>query len=36
MEQYELDAVKRITTRPARDHRTLAMLDGAIVEQLPS
>jgi len=25
MEQYELDAVKRITTRPARDHRTLAV-----------
>jgi len=23
MEQYELDAVKRITTRPARDYRTL-------------
>jgi taurine dioxygenase len=25
MEQYELDAVKRITTRPARDYRTLAV-----------
>ena len=25
MEQYELDAVKRITTRPPRDHRTLAV-----------
>ncbi|WP_020658811.1 TauD/TfdA dioxygenase family protein [Amycolatopsis benzoatilytica] len=25
MEQYELDAIKRITTRPARDYRTLAV-----------
>ncbi|WP_410566729.1 TauD/TfdA dioxygenase family protein [Amycolatopsis sp. cmx-4-61] len=25
MEQYELEAVKRITTRPARDYRTLAV-----------
>jgi taurine dioxygenase len=25
MEQYELDAVRRITTRPPRDHRTLAV-----------
>ncbi|GAA0268266.1 TauD/TfdA dioxygenase family protein [Cryptosporangium japonicum] len=25
MEQYELDAVRRITTRPARDYRTLAV-----------
>lgn len=25
MEQYELDAVKAITTRPAREYRTLAV-----------
>ncbi|WP_035856417.1 TauD/TfdA dioxygenase family protein [Cryptosporangium arvum] len=25
MEQYELDAVRRITTRPARDHRTFTL-----------